>query len=398
MSKLGDFISGIFTKENPAQPIIALEEGSHVSSDQPISISKAYKDFEVVQNGVTMLVTACSEFDVDIKDTKLSEGIPNLRKSRLESLLNHKPNPYQDIQTFRNQLFMDFVLEGNIFMYWDGAYLYHIPASGMQIVPDEKTYVKKYMYQNRVTYLPNEIIHIQDTGMESIYRGTSRLASAVRSLTILNKMRSFQENFFENGCVPGLVLETENTLSQPAKDRTIANWMKVYNPKNGAKKPMIIDSGLKLKSVAEHKFTDLDFEVSTASYERKVLKALGIPPILMDGGNNANIAPNLRLFYLETVLPIVRKYVSGCERFFGFDLQLITGTVSALQPDLKEVAEYHSSLVNAGILTPNEARVELRYPELPGKEATDIRVPANIAGSAADPAVGGKPKEPAANN
>ena len=157
---------------------------------------------------------------------------------------------------------------------------------------------------------------------------------------------------------------------------------------------MIIDSGLKLKAVSDNDFKDLDFEDSSTSYERKILKALGIPPILMDGGNNANIAPNLRLFYLETVLPIVRKYVSACERFFGFDLELITGTVSALQPDLKETAEYYASLVNAGILTPNEARIELRYPELTGKEATDIRVPANIAGSAANPTEGGKPKEP----
>ena len=35
---------------------------------------------------------------------------------------------------------------------------------------------------------------------------------------------------------------------------------------------------------------------------------MGVPPILLDGGNNANIRPNHRLYYLETILPIVEKY------------------------------------------------------------------------------------------
>jgi hypothetical protein len=116
---------------------------------------------------------------------------------------------------------------------------------------------------------------------------------------------------------------------------------------------------------------------------------IGVPPILLMGGNNANIAPNLRLFYLETVLPIVRLYISAVERYFGYDVEAITSNVSALQPELKDVASYHASLVNGGIITPNEARIELRYPKLDGQDT--IRIPANIAGSAANPSLGGRP-------
>jgi phage portal protein BeeE len=121
------------------------------------------------------------------------------------------------------------------------------------------------------------------------------------------------------------------------------------------------------------------------------LKSLGVPPILLEGGNNANIAPNLRLFYLETVIPIVNKLVSGLERFFGYDIQAVTASVSALQPELKDIASYYTTLVNGGVLTPNEARIELRYEEKPGNN--DLRIPANIAGSASNPSEGGRPKE-----
>jgi HK97 family phage portal protein len=390
-------IKSIFNKANPAQELIARDEGSSIYTTQPYSILSAFDQFEVVQNGTTFLVNACSEFNIDIKDTKLSEGIKGLRKQRLNEILNHRPNPYQDIQTFRSQIFMDFILEGNIFLYWDGVSLYHLPASKMVINPDIKTYIANYTYDSQTQFLPKEIIHIQDPGIDSIYRGTSRLVSAMRSVTLLNEMRTFQESFFKNGCIPGLVLETENTLSQPAKDRTISNWVKSYSVRSGgARKPIIIDSGLKVKTISDSKFADLDFENSTQSYERKVLKALGIPPLLFDGGNNANIAPNLRLFYLGTVLPIVRKYTSALEAHFGFDLEVVTGTVSALQPELKEVSQYYSSLVNGGIITPDEAREELRYTKI-GGDNDKIRVPANIAGSAVDPSQGGKPKDTTSN-
>ena len=107
---------------------------------------------------------------------------------------------------------------------------------------------------------------------------------------------------------------------------------------------------------------------------------------------HTNISPNLRLFYLETVIPLVRKVISGIERYFGYDVEIITSTVSALQPDLKDIASYHTTLVNGGVITPNEARVELRYEPKPGSD--DLRIPANIAGSAANPSEGGAPPKP----
>ena len=205
-------------------------------------------------------------------------------------------------------------------------------------------------------------------------------------------MQGFQEQFFENGAVSSLIITSENTLSQAAKDKTIQYWMQKYSARNGAKKPMILDSGLKPYGSIVDSFREMDFDVSIRTHDTKILKALGVPPILLDGGNNANISPNLRLFYLETVLPIILKLTSAFERFFGYDISPVTSSVSALQPELKDVASYHSTLVNAGIITPNEAREELRYPKLPGLD--EVREPKNIAGSAVNPSQGGAPKKP----
>lgn len=382
-------------KLNPAQEMISREQGVFINTDAVITYAQAFNKLETVNRGVNMIVSAASSLDYDIKD-KAAPGISSgVRQKTLNSLLNYTPNPYQSAQDFRNNLFLDFILEGNIFIYYDGVHLYHLPASHVTIETDTKTFVSMYTYNRTITFKPDEVIHIKDLNSSSIYRGTSRLVSADRNIKILYKMQTFQEQFFENGAISGLIFTSENTLSQIAKDKTIANWQARYSPKNGAKRPMILDSGLKPFASLSESFKEMDFDTSIKTHDAKILKALGVPPILLDGGNNANISPNLRLFYLETVLPVVLKYTSALERYFGYDIAPITSNVSALQPDLKDIASYHVSLVNGGIISPNEARIELRYPVKPGFD--DLRVPANIAGSAVNPSIGGAPPKPPAD-
>jgi HK97 family phage portal protein len=379
-------------KANPAQEQIARAEGYSIHTDTSLKYGQAFDTLESVNRGVNLLVNACSSLEYDIKDKIIDGVVVGIRVKSLYNLLNYRPNPYQSVQDFRTNIFTDFLLEGNIFIYYDGAFLYHLPAANVEIITDAKTLVSKYIYQSGTEFKPDEIVHIKDISSSSIYRGSSRLASADRSIKTLAKMHNFQDQFFDNGAVAGIIISTDNTLSKTAKDATLMNWMTKYSPKNGARKPMILDSGLKASPLSNATFQEMDFDASIKTHDIKVLKALGVPPILLDGGNNANISPNLRLFYLETVLPIVRKYTSAMERFFGYDISPVTFEVSALQPELKDVASYHSTLVNAGILTPNEARVELRYAKLPG--ADEIRIPANIAGSASNPSIGGAPKKP----
>lgn len=378
-------------KLNPAQEIIARGEGTNIGTDASITYSTAFDKLESVNRGTNFIVSASSSLDYDIKEQKTMGVVKGVREKTLAVLLNYAPNPFQSMQEFRTNIFTDFILEGNIFIYYDGAHLYHLPAISVEIHPHPKTYISHYTYNGVTNFKPDEIIHIKDLSSTSIYRGSSRLQAAERNIKTLYKMQEFQEQFFKNGAVTGLILTSENTLSQAAKDKTITGWMQKYNPNSGARRPMILDSGLKPVQGISQTFTEMDFDTSIKTHDIKILKALGVPPVLMDGGNNANISPNLRLFYLETIIPIVQKYTSALERFFGYDITPITSTVSSLQPELKDIAAYYTTLVNGGILSPNEARIELRYDEKPG--SSDLRVPANIAGSAANPAEGGAPKK-----
>jgi HK97 family phage portal protein len=383
-------------KLNPAQYVISRNEGLTVDSREVVTnYRNAYEQLEIVNRAVNMIVDDVADipFSLGTQVPGTNNIIKNIRRSKVDLLINREPNPFQDINSFKRNLIIDLLIDGNIFIYFDGAHLYHLPANKVRIETDEQTFVAKYTYENSIDYSPNEIIHIKENSFNSIYRGVPRLKPAWRTMQLLSSMRNFQDNFFKNGAVPGLVLKSPNTLSEKIKERMLQAWVARYNPQSGGRRPLFLDGGLSVENLTEINFKDLDFQEGIKSNERIILEAMGIPPILLDGGNNANIRPNHRLYYLETILPIVRKLGYALERYFGFTVSEDVTGIPALQPELRDQAAYYATLVNTGIMSPNEARQALGKDPIDGFDTP--RVPANIAGSAANPQEGGRPAEAA---
>jgi len=377
-------------KLNPAQ--YNMGSNKVESSREPaFSYERAYEDLEIVNRGVNMIVDDVAEIHTLVSRENSFRGVvPGVKASKVEVLLNKSPNPYQDINSFKRNLITDFIIDGNIFLYFDGAHLYHLPATDVKIHADKQTYIEKFTMFD-TTFSPDEIIHIKENSFHSIYRGVPRLKPALRTMILMKSMRNFQDNFFKNGAVPGLVLKSPNTLSEKIKERMMVSWQARYRPDAGGRRPLILDGGIEVDKISNVNFKEMDFQTSIADNEKIILKALGIPPIMMDSGNNANIRPNMRLYYLETILPIVRKVNYGLERYFGFELREDLTNIPALQPELRDSSAYYTSLVNGGIITPAEARKALGFDFVTGTE--EIRVPANIAGSATNPDEGGRPVE-----
>jgi HK97 family phage portal protein len=378
-------------KLNPAQPYF--DHKTEPSREKTVNYERAYEDLEIVNRGVNLIVDDVSEIPISVgpQVQGMQSVVKGIKRSRVELLLNKEPNPFQDISTFRRNLVTDFLIDGNIFIYFDGVHLYHLPANKMTIHASDSTYIEKFTFNEQINYKPSEIIHIKDNSFYSIYRGVSRLKPALRTMILTRSMRDFQDNFFKNGAVPGLVLKSPNTLSEKIKERMIQSWTARYRPDAGGRRPLILDGGIEIDSVSNVNFKELDFQTAIAENEKIILKALGVPPLMLDSGNNANIRPNMRMYYLETILPVVRKMNFALERYFGFSLSEDITNIPALQPELRDQSQYYSALVNTGIISPNEARDALGFDPVEGYD--DLRVPANIAGSATNPDEGGRPPE-----
>lgn len=393
----------ISEKLNPAQPAIASLE-PYASPETIVDYEQAYKEIEIINRSIEMVISGCVEIPLIVEG-----GSP---AKKVNKLLNIRPNPFEDRVRFFRRAILDFMLDGNIFFYYDGDNIFLLPANDVEVVPDRNLFVSHYNYlvsnqqsQNyfgynketrkaeAIQFEPHEIIHIMAENEESIFRGTSRIKSILRLIELYYYMIDFQRQFFKNNAVPGIVLQTDNILSKRVKDRLLDSWRANYSTIfSGARNPAILDGGLKIDNFSNINFSQLDFEGSIERIQQDMAKALGVPYVLLKSGNNANIDANQKLFYLHTVLPILSRICSAFSHFFNsVNIRPDRLAVPALQPDNKTQATYYSTLVNTGIITPNEAREGLRFAKIDGYDT--IRVPQNITGSATDPSQGGRPPD-----
>jgi len=389
-------------KLNPAQGSIAAGE-SVASPENIIDYQSAYAEIEIINRAVEMVISACVEvpFIVD-------GGSPG---KKVNKLLNIRPNPFEDRARLFRRAFLDFYLDGNVFFYYDGSNLFLLPANAVEVVPDPRTFVSHYNYvitntsvsdymgfgkakknSETIRFESHEIIHIMAENSESIFRGTSKLKASIRLIEVYYYMINFQRQFFKNNALPGFVLTTDSVLSKRVKERLLDSWSSTYTTIfNGARRPAILDGGLKIDKFSTVKFSELDFETSIERIQQDMAKAIGVPYTLLKSGNNANIDANQKLFYLHTVIPILTTFSSALSHHFNNDVTIRPDRLSvpALQPDAKVQATYLSTLVNTGIMTPTEAREILRLPKIEGHDT--IRIPQNITGSATDASQGGRP-------
>ena len=188
-------------KLNPAQSFIGMDEGMTIDTREiKDNYRSAYEELEVVNRAVNMIVddSADIKYDVGNKVNGIMPVVENIRRTRVDLLLNKEPNPFQDVNTFKRNLIIDLLIDGNIFVYFDGRHLYHLPAQNVTIHSDTSTYIEKFTYDGHVDYSTKEIIHIKENSFKSIYRGTPRLKPAYRTMYLLDNMRKFQDNFFKN--------------------------------------------------------------------------------------------------------------------------------------------------------------------------------------------------------
>jgi len=403
--------SWLAEKLNPAQGNIAGKEVI-ASPTNILDFEQAYREIDIVHRSIELIINALQEVPWIV------EGGGPIK--RINKLVNDRPNPFEDRNKLFRRSFLDYMLDGNAFFYYDRyeGSLYILPANDVEIIPDEKTYIKRYDYlissdsdmfsisrarkkeQSTISFFPEEIIHIKNDNEDSIYRGASHLLSLERIIELYYTLINFQRQFFKNNAIPGFVLSTENVLSDKVKDRLLERWRMNYTTIfDGARSPAILDGGLGIDKFSNISFNELDFEKSVERLQQDMAKALGVPFVLLKSGNNANVGTNQVLFYRHTILPILNQYTSAFAHFFGPDVKIRADefSITAIQPDLKTKALYFSTLVNAGVITPNEARKGLNFIDLDDEECNHIRIPENIAGSAKDPSEGGRPPNTDAN-
>src|SRR6056300_1773071 len=147
-------------KLNPIQQYLGSDKQS--SREFTTRYERYYETLEIVNRAVNIVVDDTAEIPLEVTQEGFSGVVKGVKRAKVSTLLNTEPNLFQDISTFRRNLITDYLLDGNIFIYFDGVHLYHLPASKMHIHASETTYIEKFTYNETINYSPNEIIHVKE--------------------------------------------------------------------------------------------------------------------------------------------------------------------------------------------------------------------------------------------
>jgi len=199
-----------------------------------------------------------------------------------------------------------------------------IPAS-MYFLPFSSTSIKLNLNNTRIDYyeyregsktykIPKtDIIHFKIPNPESNIYGKSIISAFNFTLDIEYLQNLYQKNFYLHDASPGLILETDEKLSEYEMDRVKKQVEDRYEGAVNAGRTLILGEGLKTKPLNAHP-KDAGLVESRTMVRDEILAIMRVPkPILgiTTEVNFANAREALKIFNDYTVRPFARLCIES---------------------------------------------------------------------------------------
>ena len=234
------------------------------------------------------------------------------------------------------------------------------------------------------TFDPEFFVHGKNFNPKSDTRGLSAIEVLQSAVLMSYYMDMHNRNFFRNGASPGFALTTPHGMTDPARKALQEDWDKGHKGVDKAHKTAILEGGVTPVPLSigarEGEFLGL-FNVS----RDQKLTALGCPPVIagvFEQANYANTNAQKLILYQHTIMPIGRLITDAINTQLiatwfigdpGLYCEFDYSDIDVLQGDRLIAAQIRKSDVDAGIITPNEARLELSLEPIEDQGADDLR-------------------------
>ena len=353
-----------------------------------ISMDSTYNAISTLARCVDLLVNSCAKVNLELYEDKGYFRPYAVKPNPFYKLIQ---NPSKDVDTLSwyKQVYRDLLFKGSCLIYNTRLEL--------QIIPDYIIKRDGYLIEGKL-YPKDDFIFINLLSQSDSLTGIPYMKRVEEEIEVIKYMIKFQRLYFKNNGIPGIVLKTDRPLSDKLKDKKTREFVNMTSIIQGrAGTPYILDDGTDIKEL-QHSFRDLQFVESLDSLERRIVQNLGIPYILLNSGNNANISPNVKLFYGTVIEDFTRSVASAftlhMQRIYRTKSQVVDAdftSIPLLTDDFATKASSIQGLYTTGIISKNEAREVLKFEKL--SDGDTFLTPQNIAGSAQNPSTGGRPKE-----
>ncbi|MGC2409296.1 MAG: phage portal protein, partial [Methyloceanibacter sp.] len=236
----------------------------------------------------------------------------------------------------------------------------------IRIVPDNRKFVAGYIYEiggRQYPLDPEDVVHFKFPHPIYDYWGLSPLQAALRRIVIDNETADFTKVLLQNNATPSIAVTTQNAIDQATADRLSIRWREKFGGRNRGV-PAFLQAGMDIKTIGLS-MKDLAFPELDASSQKRVLVALGVPPVLLGQEATFSNYENARVsFYEDTVEPLQSRLDDRLESdllYADYDgsaeleLKFDTSRVSALRPVRELRWKNAQAGVQGGWLTVNRA-------------------------------------------
>ncbi len=251
--------SRVVGSSNPANPSYWVQKlfgggaltasGIAVDEDTALKYSAVWAAVNIISGAVGFLPLPVYQ--------RTDKGKEKVQSHPVYQLLHDRPNKYMNALTFRETLQAHVLLWGNGYaeIERNGAgrpvALWPITPNRVEVDVDrlqDNLLVWKVSHPKKpdVFVADENMLHISGLGFDG-FIGYSVIDHARESIGLGLASEQFGSTFFGNGANVGNILETPNTLSEPAKKNLLQAIKDKYSGPSNAHKTMILEEGLVLK-------------------------------------------------------------------------------------------------------------------------------------------------------
>ncbi|MGL5624734.1 phage portal protein [Cetobacterium sp.] len=338
------------------------------------------------------LTETISKMPWELRGQTKKKGKERIINTKLDSILNLRPNPYMSAATFWGTVELNKLHHGNSYIYIEAdengfpKYLWLLPSNEVKVWVDNEGIFGKsnaiwYIWTDRrngeqYSFEMEEIIHLKThmsfdglTGIPVREILKTQINSGKNSIGFLNKL--YKNNMFGSK----VLVHYTGELKQGSEGK-IAQKLESFSKTTGSGKFIPIPLGMQAQ-LLDMKLADAQFFENNKVSALQLAGAFGIKPNVINDytkSSYSNSESQQIDFYVNTLQPLFKTYEQEITYKLLSERDIDTGKRIEINErilfkmDNKTRAEVYGKYLTNFAMTPNEVREELNLPYIEGAD------------------------------
>lgn len=348
--------------------------------EQSLQVVAVYACIRVISNSVSTL-PLCLYRDVDGEREKLDQA------ERVVKLLARYPHPRIRAGELYGLIAAHLAGWGNAYVFkgrkTEGGpvtSLFPILPSMVSVSLDangDPEYTVTMPNGDRVMRSP-DILHIRGFGVDGIL-GMSPITVARKAIESMELEEDYRINLLRNDARVSGILSTDKDLSPEAAVRLKAAWDGAHGGPQKAGGTAVLEGGMKWQQLSLST-EDMQFIEQRNYSVAEIARLFGVPPSKINAQSQDSMTySTVESENLAYVADCLMPYLRRIEEALDGDTDLVPDPVipefhvdSLMRAEAGARAAFYSTMITAGVMTRDEARVRENLPKLEGPAADEL--------------------------